>query len=95
MKNTVCTQCVHLRMCKSLGALTEDRSRIKAQMVLSVVMAVRRFENLLASRARSVAMPKPNNGVPRRMVSDGRVVDKPAREQGSTGLWTLLLLLLL
>ena len=42
-------------------------------------MAVQRFEHL-ASRAQSVAEPRPINGKPRRMASDGSNVEKPARD---------------
>ena len=58
----------HLRMCISLGALREDRSKISASwaaMDFRWLMVVRRSEHLTSS-ALSRASPGPN-GAPRRL----------------------------
>ena len=79
-----------MSMCKSLEALKEDRNRIKAsraQMVLSMVKVVRRFENL-ASSARSVvqlnqfAEPKKNGVGWKRCEEDGNGSSRFKRDVG-------------
>ena len=72
---------VHLRMCISLGALIEDRSKISASwaaMDFKRLMAVRSSEHL-TSRALSSASPGPN-GAPRRLAFSELTTEKPSSE---------------
>ena len=72
-KRVTVTGCTS-KLCGSLWTLKEERRRIDAscaEIVLTLTMAARRSVHL-ASRAWSLAVPRPISGVPRRMASAGQ-----------------------